>query len=185
MKACLPIAAVVALLVCSIAPCANADGGQILLHQTSQDLTITVFASPEPLTTGSATLSVLLQDTVSLQTISDASLSLSLRSPLGIESRRTLQQPRTGPFRTADFQFDSSGRWRLTVEAVRGNQHCEAATEFNVAASHSRLIVVWTFVSLPWLMVGLFVLRQRLIKRRVSNRQTAAASALYGSGTFS
>jgi hypothetical protein len=71
------------------------------------------------------------------------------------------------------------------VDVVRGNQHFDAATQFNVAASHSRLIVVWTFVLLPWLTVGLFVLRQRLIKHRASSRQTAAASALYGSGTFS
>ena len=177
--------AVATLLVCCFAPRANADGGLILLHQTSQDLTITVFASPEPLTTGSATLNVLIQDTVSLETISDASLSLSLRSPLGIESTRTLRQPGTGSFRTATFQFDHSGSWRLMVDVVRGNQHFDATTEFNVAASHSRLIVVWTFVLLPWLMVGLFVLRQRLIKRTVSSRQTAAASALYGSGTFS
>jgi hypothetical protein len=167
MKARVQIVAVV-LLACLLVARARADGGQILLHQASGDFTLTVFATPEPLSTGNATLSVLVQDNASQQLVPNADIALSVRSPNGAETQLQLKQPGLGLFRTADFQFDQAGRWSLTVDAHHGNQFSTAIAEFNVAAAHSRQVVVWTFVSLPWLFVGLFVFQQRL-KARARN----------------
>jgi hypothetical protein len=156
------------LLICGVAPRAYADGGQILLHQTSGAFEITAFAAPEPLSTGDADLSVLLQDRTSQQAILDANVSLTLQPPQGPPVTIALDQQGNGNrlMRSTRYRFDQPGRWNSTVVAYYGSEHSQASGSFDVAPSHSRRAIVWTFVSLPLVFVGLFAANQRLKSRQ-------------------
>ena len=69
------------VLQCGVA---HADGGHVRLQQTSGDLVITLFTAPEPLVTGKADFSVMVQDRSTQQLLPDASITLELHSPSGV-----------------------------------------------------------------------------------------------------
>ena len=50
------------LMLGTWATAAHGDGGPMLLHQDAGAFTITLFAAPQPLHTGEADLSVMVQD---------------------------------------------------------------------------------------------------------------------------
>jgi hypothetical protein len=163
---CLAVAVAV-LAAWLAAPQALADGGQILMHQTSEAFTVTVYASPEPLSTGPADFSVMVQDPTSQQIILDADVSLLLAPPQGPPTSIPLNHSSLAApiMQSTPFLFDQPGRWALTVTVQRGTNKAAATAEFTVARSHSRQAVVWVFVLLPPLLIVLFAIQQSLKRR--------------------
>ena len=165
MKVCRVALTLALLTTWMIAPRALADGGQILLHQSSGAFTTTVYASPEPLSTGAADLSVLIQD--NSQVILDADISLLLQPPQGppISLHLKPSAVATRLMQSTTFRFDQPGRWALTVTAQLGTDRSVATTEFVVAESHSRQAVLWFFLLLPPVFIVLFAVHQTLKRR--------------------
>ena len=160
---------------------AFADGGQIILHQSANDLEITVFAVPSPLTTGDAELSVLLQDSGTHHSILNSEIALELQPPTG--PSRTVR-PSTSPAtnrlsRAAPFHFDQAGLWTITVTVRYENGIQSSTAKFPVAASHSRGLIVWICLLIPPFVVVLFALHQR--QKYLSRRTLREVKAPYAS----
>ncbi len=76
MKALYPLAAFLMLTMGATA--ARADGGAMLLHQDAGAFTITLFAAPQPLHTGDADLSVMVQDRSNGEVLLDPVIDLTV-----------------------------------------------------------------------------------------------------------
>ena len=111
MKALYPLAAF--LLVIGATE-ARADGGAMLLHQDAGAFTITVFATPQPLQTGDADLSVMVQDRSSgeilLDPIIDLTVALQPASSAQQAVRLTKGQASNRLLQASTVHFSSAGR---------------------------------------------------------------------------
>jgi hypothetical protein len=138
----------------------------MLLHQDAGPFTVTLFAAPQPLQTGAADLSVLVQDRsngeVLLDPVIDLGLApeagsppqLSVRLARGAASNRLLQ--------AATVNFAKAGQWRLTLTVSRAGSVARLSTECTVEPESSRATLVWFYVLLPGGVIVLFVLHQAL-----------------------
>ena len=153
--------ALAALLAC--APRALADGGEVVLHQVSGPFAVTVFVTPEPLSTGDEDLSVLVQDAASQQAVLDAAVDLPLSAPeepsVSLHAGHSAASNRL--LQAAGFHFAHPGPWQLAVAVRRGSQQAICAATIHVAASHARRTVVWTLLLLPLILVALFIVHQK------------------------
>ena len=166
MKALYPLAAFLFLVLAMVATAAHADGGAMLLHQDAGAFTITLFAAPQPLRTGDADLSVMVQDRTSGEVLLDPAIDVTVapespgaspqivRLENGQASNRLLQ--------ACTIHFSSSGRWHLTLLIRRGNDQAQLVTECTVEPDHSRARLVWFYVLLPVGIILLFVIHQVL-----------------------
>ena len=164
MKALGPLA--VFLMLGMGAAAAFADGGAVLLHQDAGAFTITLFAAPQPLRTGDADLSVMVQDRGSGEVLLDPVIDLTfaperpspsqqtVRLAKGLASNRLLQ--------ACTVHFASAGKWRLTLLVRRGNDEARLTTDCIVEPHHSRSTLVWFYVLLPLAIILLFAIHQVL-----------------------
>jgi len=154
MKGLLPLAA---LLLWATA--AFGDGGTMLLHQDAGAFTVTLFAAPQPLHTGAADLSVMVQDRGSGEVLLDPTIDITVGSETvrlarGQASNRLLQ--------AATVNFSKPGKWRLTMLVHRGNDLAQLTTECMVEPNRSRATLVWFYVLLPVGIILLFIIHQVL-----------------------
>ena len=150
---------------------ARADGGAMLLHQDAGAFTITLFAAPQPLHTGAADLSVMVQDRSNGEVLLDPVIDLTVvdltvgpqaanatqqtvRLSKGQASNRLLQ--------ASTVHFSAAGKWRLILAVHRGNDSAQLSTECTVEPDHSRATLVWFYVLLPLAIILLFILHQAL-----------------------
>jgi hypothetical protein len=163
MKALYPLAAF--LLVIGATE-ARADGGAMLLHQDAGAFTITVFATPQPLQTGDADLSVMVQDRTSgeilLDPIIDLTVARQSASAAQQAVRLTKGQASNRLLQASTVHFSSAGRWRLILVVRRGNDTAQLVTECTVEPDHSRAALVWFYVLLPVGIILLFIIHQVL-----------------------
>ncbi len=89
MKALYVLAACLMLIIGATA--ARADGGAMLLHQDAGAFTITLFAAPQPLRTGAADLSVMVQDRTNGQILLDPVIDLTLAPPAAGAAPQTVR----------------------------------------------------------------------------------------------
>jgi hypothetical protein len=143
---------------------AYGDGGAMLLHQDSGPFTITLFASPQPLHTGMAEISVMVQDRFSSQVLTDPTIEVTLNQ----ESAMRLAPGKAGNrlMQSAEMQLSRAGRSKLEVVVRRGNDVARLTTAFNVDADRSRVALVWIYILLPAVAVALFAIQQRLKMRK-------------------
>ncbi len=149
---------------------ARADGGTMLLHQDAGAFTITLFAAPQPLHTGAADLSVMVQDRNSGEVLLDPVIDLTLapettnaqqqvvRMAKGQASNRLLQ--------ASTVHFPTAGKWRVTLRVQRGQDVARLGTECTVEPDSSRATLVWFFILLPVGVIVLFVIHQQLKLRQ-------------------
>ena len=138
---------------------ARADGGAMLLHQDAGSFTITLFAAPQPLHTGAADFSVMVQDRSTGEVLLDPVIDLTVagqtvRLAKGQASNRLLQ--------ASTVYFSTAGKWRLTLAVRRGNDTAQLDTECTVEPDHSRVTLVWFCVLLPVAIILLFIIHQAL-----------------------
>jgi hypothetical protein len=142
------------------AAAAFADGGTMLLHQDAGVFTVTLFAAPQPLRTGAADLSVMVQDRSSGEVLLDPIVNITVgpqqavRLTRGIASNRLLQ--------AATVDFAKPGTWRLTVLVRRGKDSAQVSTECTVEPDRSRAALVWIYVLLAVGITLLFIVHQAL-----------------------
>jgi hypothetical protein len=141
------------------------DGGTMLLHQDAGTFTVTLFAAPQPLRTGAADLSVMVQDRASGEVLLDPTIDIAIgpqqtvRLARGEASNRLLQ--------AATVHFSMPGTWRLTVLIHRGKDSAQVSTECTVEPDRSRATLVWFYVLLAVGVILLFAAHQAL--KRGSN----------------
>jgi hypothetical protein len=164
MKALYPLAALLMLTIGTTA--ARADGGAMLLHQDAGAFTITLFAAPQPLHTGAADLSVMVQDRSSGEILLDPVIDLTVVPAAASATQQTVRltkgQASNRLLQASTVQFSSSGKWRLTLAVRRGNDKAQLVTELTVEPDRSRATLVWFYVLLPVAIILLFVIHQAL-----------------------
>ena len=170
MKLLLPI-----LLILAQAT-AFADGGSIQMRQEAGDLVITVFASPTPLSAGPADISLLLQKRNGLEPVLDADVSLLLVYPgsnIELHVRPTREQARNKLLYAAPVIFSRPGKWRMSVTVRRNEKEVAASGTLDVAPSPGRELSLAGFLAFPPIMIMLFVVRERLLRRKSRRRGRA------------
>jgi hypothetical protein len=167
MKALYPLAAF--LMLATVTSEARADGGAMLLHQDAGAFTITLFAAPQPLHTGDADLSVMVQDRTSGEVLLDPIIDLTVAPEPPGASPQTVRvakgQASNRLLLASTVHFSSAGKWRLTLAVRRGNDTAQLSTDCTVEPDHSRAGLVWFYVLLPVGIILLFVIHQVLKHR--------------------
>ncbi len=175
----------IAAIALMAAPAALADGGQILLQRAAGAYTVTVFATPEPVSTGDADLTALVQESASQQAILDASVTLTLQPEGGVPVALVLHRSGSQLLYAGSFHFQEAGAWHLNATVRRGTEQAEAQGEFTVTQSHARGVVLWICLAIPafadW---TLRVASEGEVSHKPGARWTTDAR-LYGSTTFS
>ena len=148
---------------------AFADGGAVQLRKEVGDLVITVFTSPTPLSVGPVDLSLLLQNRNGLDPVLDASVSLVLvhaDSNIEFHARPSREQARNKLLYAAPVIFSRPGKWRMSLTARRNEKEVVAMGTLDVAPSPGRELSLAGFLAFPPVMILLFVVRERLLRRR-------------------
>ena len=148
------------------ATAALADGGTVLLHQDAGAFTITLFAASQPLRTGEADLSVMVQDRRSGAVLLDPVIDLTI-APEGADATQQTVRLAKGQasnrlLQACTVHFTSAGKWRLTLLVRRGNDQARLTTDCVVEPDRSRSTLVWFYVLLPVAIILLFALHQFL-----------------------
>ena len=139
---------------------AFADGGTMLLHQDAGVFTVTLFAAPQPLRTGPADLSVMVQDRASGEVLLDPIVNITVGPQQAVRLTRGLASNRLLQAATVDFA--KPGTWRLTVLVRRGKDAAQVSTECTVEPDRSRAALVWIDVLLAVGITLLFIAHQAL-----------------------
>jgi hypothetical protein len=164
MKALYPLAAFLMLTMGATA--ARADGGAMLLHQDAGAFTITLFAAPQPLHTGAADLSVMVQDRSSGEILLDPVIDLTVAPADANATQQTVRlakgQASNRLLQASTVHFSSAGKWRIALAVRRGNDTAQLSTGCTVEPDRSRATLVWFYVLLPVAIILLFVLHQAL-----------------------
>ena len=146
-----------------------ADGGTVQLRKEVEDLVITVFTSPAPLSAGPVDISLLLQNRQGFEPVLDADVSLLLRADASgaeIRTRPTREQAQNKLLYAAPVRLAESGKWRLGVTILRNGKRTEATGTIEVAPAPEMAASYWSYVAFPPLMIVAFVVRERLIRRK-------------------
>ena len=155
----------------------RADGGSVALHQLAGPYVVTVFITPVAPRAGPVDVSVLAQDRADGRAAIDVEVFVRLRSESGmiVAGQATREASRNNLLYSASMNLPEAGRWELEVAIGRGRQGKSATRvlgQVSVAAPRPFLLSYWRSLSLPWVIVTLFVVNQRL-KRRAASRGLA------------
>jgi len=148
---------------------ALADGGAVQLRKEAGPFVITVFTAPAPLSAGPVDISLLLQSRNGLEPVLDAAVSFILRSEASgaeIQARPTREQARNKLLYAAPVTLAESGKWRLAVTILRNGERTLATGTIQVAPAFEMASSYWSYIAFPPIMIVLFVVRERLIRRK-------------------
>jgi len=146
-----------------------ADGGTVQLRKESVEVVITVFASPHPLAVGAADISVLLQNRNGLEPVLDANVFLFFRHPESdtkFQAHLTREQARNKLLYAAPVMFSKPGKWEITIVVERNGQETGVGGILEVAPAPDRPASYVGYIAFPPVIIGLFMVRERLIRRR-------------------
>jgi hypothetical protein len=148
---------------------ALADGGAVQMRKEVGELVITVFTSPSPLAVGPVDISVLLQNRKGLEPVLDANVFVFLRekaSDAEFQAHPTREQAKNKLLYAAPVTFSKQGKWEITITVGRNGKETGAAGILEVAPAPGRAFSYAGYIAFPPVMIGLFVVRERLVRRR-------------------
>jgi hypothetical protein len=153
---------------------AEADGGAVALHQVAGTYIVTVFITPGAPRAGPVDVSVLAQEGADAQAALDVEVFVRLRSASGmiVAGQATREASRNNLLYSASMNLPEAGQWELEVAIGHGRQGKSATSvlgQVSVAAPRPFLLSYWRSLSLPWVIITLFAVNQRL-KRRAANQ---------------
>ena len=153
---------------------ARADGGVVMCQRTSAPFTITLFSSEMPLRPGPADLSVLLEHPVGHSPVLDAQVFINLEHESGtiIRTEATRSQARNKLLYCSLLTLPKAGHWKMMLHVVRGNEKADMLYDLVVTELPPVLISNWTLISLPPLVIILFLFNQSL-RRKASTGERA------------
>jgi hypothetical protein len=158
----------IALSVLTLTQIARADGGVVLWQRTAEPFTITLFSTEMPLRPGPADLSVLLERTEGHSPILDAQVFIELEHEAGmiIHVEATRSQARNKLLYCSQINLAASGKWKMRLHVIRGDNKAEVLGDLVVAAAQPVLLSYWKLIALPPVIIILFILNQWLGKSR-------------------
>ena len=164
---------------------ARADGGAVLWQRTSAPFTITLFPSEMPLRPGPADLSVLLERTEERSPILDAQVFIELEHEAGmvIHAEATRSQARNKLLSCSLINLPASVKWKMGLHVIRGDNKVEVLGDLVVAAAQPVLLSYWELISLPPVIIILFIINRWLGRRRsafyqpITNRNSTGMGA--------
>lgn len=159
----------VAFLAILLPSITYADGGTVQLRQESGDLTITVFTSPAPLSVGGADISVLVQNRAGFEPVLDADIRLILHSEISnidFDAHPTRTQAQNKLLYAAPVVFSKPGKWQIGVVAGRNGKQTSMTGTLEVNPAPPRATSYAGYIAFPPVMVVLFVIRERLMRRK-------------------
>ena len=148
---------------------AFADGGTVQLRKEVGNLAITVFTSPAPLSVGRADISLLIQNRIGLEPVLDADVRVILHEEISnseFQADPTRMQAQNKLLYAAPVIFSKPGTWHLAVAVVRNGEKASVAGIFEVAPAPARAAAYAGYIAFPPVMIVLFVIRERLIRRK-------------------
>jgi len=153
---------------------ARADGGVVMCQRTSASFTITLFSSEMPLRPGPADLSVLLEHPVGHSPVLDAQVFINLEHESGtiIRTEATRSQARNKLLYCSLLTLPKAGHWKMMLHVVRGNEKADMLYDLVVTELPPVLLSNWTLISLPPLVIILFLFNQSL-RRKASTGERA------------
>lgn len=182
------LAVVVCVLVVVGSGAAYGDGGAVVAHGAGGSLSVTVFAAPVPLRAGPADVSVLVQRAGGLAPVLDADVWVELRSAdgRGLRRRADHDQATNKLLYAASLTVPGPGRWQLRVEVERGADRSAVEATLRAVDAVPPAVRFWPWLSIPPLVVAVFLLHQWLRDRGARARGTddrqAAAMATVSRG---
>jgi hypothetical protein len=156
-----------AFLFLSFARSARADGGIVLCRRTGTPFDVTVFVAEMPLRPGLADLSVLLEQAEGHTPILDAQVIIELDHEGGtmIRAEATRSQARNKLLYCSLIDVPLSGRWKMRVHVIHGNQAAEILSDLLVAPPQALLLSYWKLTAAPPVIFILFIFNQWLRRR--------------------
>lgn len=154
--------------LCTIQLAVQADGGVVIISEQSGPFIVTVFASPSPLTTGLADISVMVQDRTNQQQVLDATVTVKLFREDGsaVVSPALREQSQNRLLYAATMDVPESGSWHVLVTVSRGENTATVSSLIEVAEPWPPLVAYWRFLVIPPVAVALFLANQYLRRRR-------------------
>lgn len=160
--------------VTAVATNCQADGGRVVHIEKLDDVTITVFAVLNPLTTGPVDVSFLVQDATSLQTISDASISILCQQEAAHEHSVTSSSVAAAASRqiatnkllqSAIVNLPASGEWHVMASVTIDKR--DAEFNFMLSVADASAASQWhTAVILPIAGITLFAIHRQLERQQ-------------------
>jgi hypothetical protein len=149
-----------------LAGVARADGGVLRLSQASGPFVISLFTAPEPLRTGRAEVSVLVQARGTV--VLDAAVELRVRAPDGTEQTLAVTHAAANNqlLQSAFVELRTPGRWALFVTARQAGAAATVSYDLDVPPATASVAAHWVPLALPALCILLFVWRERLLRQR-------------------
>lgn len=133
---------------------------------------VTLFTAPDPLVTGAADFSVMVQDRSTQQLLPDADIALELHPPAGDTKTFHLSKSAAGNrmFQSAAVSLPVPGEWSANLAVQSGPNHALISTTFPVAENHSRRHIVLAMMILPVVVILLGFIH-RYLRRKQAVRQ--------------
>ena len=152
---------------------ARADGGVVIFQRTSAPFTITLFAELLPLRPGPADLSVLLEQPDGHSPILDAQVFINLEHENGtiIRTEATRKQARNKLLYCSLVTLPKSGHWKMMLHVTRGGEKADMLYDLFVAAPPPVLLSNWKLISLPPVIIILFIINQWLHGNALTKRE--------------
>jgi hypothetical protein len=173
----------------------RADGGAVLLRQSQGPFTVTVYTPAEVMADSSSDLTVLVQNRETAGVILDADVILQLAPPpnsiidprreyCGLENNVSVAEGSsiaTGPYLVhtvlgsvaarflyaASVAFPKAGNWSLEVLVSRNGQTTDIPSSLVVKTPGSRIASIGPYLSVPPVMIALFLVNLWLREYRV------------------
>ncbi|QHN02588.1 hypothetical protein FTO74_03780 [Granulicella sp. WH15] len=160
---------------------AHGDGGRVQMHASAGPYMVTLFSTPDTLTTGPADLSIGVEDAATGEFITDAEVRLTLNQLDAAPANKIVAQTAHGSsargiLQAAQITFPRPGRWRITIDVNRKGRTGQCTTDLTVGTAHQQTYEIWATVSTPLLICLLFVIHERR-KRQWKQERTIRSRA--------
>jgi hypothetical protein len=158
------------LLASSCCAIAAADGGRVVLSQRQGGYQITVFVSPDPPRAGPVDISVMLQNAVSGEPITDGQIDLTLtprdRISPSISASATSAAATNKLLRAAIVELPTAGAWDAEIQIAGDGGPATVRFSLEAGQPLPRWLTVWPWFSWPLGAVILFAAHRRLVWQR-------------------
>jgi hypothetical protein len=165
---------IVALVLACAAAAAHADGGRLQMRQAAGPFVVSLFTTPESLATGSADLSVMVEEQGSGSILLDADVAVTLTSQdarlAPVIAHLSHAHATNRLLEDAVVQLPHAGRWRAVIHVSEAGREASVTTVLTVANYSARRGTVWLFALLPVCAIALFAWVE-VAKRRARRRR--------------
>ena len=131
---------------------------------------VAVFTAPTPLRAGPVDISVLVQNASTGEQVPGARVIVRLKQPGAtgplLEHRATTEAATNKLFHAAKFDLLDPGRWEVEVRIDGPLGTASVRCELEAAGPLPRWLEVWPWIGWPALVILLFCVHQRLVRRR-------------------